>query len=70
MVASPAAAQKPAPFYKGKKISFYIGSRKLAAWLYNVAPGNDLVLAAIYPGAIMAPLLGDAEKVKFDPKKF
>ena len=70
LVASPAAAQKPVPFYKGKKISFYIGSRKLAAWLYNVAPRNGLVLAAISPGAIMAPLLGDAEKVKFDPKKF
>ena len=107
LVAAPAAAQRPAPFYKGKKITFHIGSsagsgydlyarivgrhisryipgnptivfknmpgagsRKLAEWLYNVAPKNGLNLAALSPGAIMAPLLGDAEKVKFDPQRF
>ena len=46
------------------------GSRKLSAWLYNVAPRDGLILGAIAPGAILGTVFGDAGKVKYDPLEF
>ena len=107
VLASPQAVTQAAAaeFYKGKSITFYIGSspgggynryartlghhiskyipgnpgivfvnmpgagsRKLTAWLYNVAPKNGLNMAGIFPGAVLEPLFG--KKGKYDPLKF
>jgi tripartite-type tricarboxylate transporter receptor subunit TctC len=38
-------------------------------YLYNVAPKDGTFIGAIYPGAIMEPLLGDAGRVRFDVQK-
>ena len=46
------------------------GSRKLTAWLYNVAPKEGLVIGGIFPGALMEPLIGDPGKVKYKPMEF
>jgi tripartite-type tricarboxylate transporter receptor subunit TctC len=48
------------------------GSNKAAAFLYNVAPKDGSVFGAIFPGAIMDPLIGDPAKAKVqhDPNKF
>lgn len=46
------------------------GSRKAAAFVYNVAPKDGTTIAAIFPGAIMAPLLDERRKSKFDSTKF
>ena len=44
------------------------GSRKLASWYANIAPKDGLNLAAIFPGAVLEPLLG--KKGKYDPLTF
>jgi tripartite-type tricarboxylate transporter receptor subunit TctC len=46
------------------------GSNKAAAFLYNVAPKDGSVFGAIFPGAVMDPLIGDKSKVQHDPNKF
>lgn len=46
------------------------GSRKAAAYMYTVAPKDGRAIAAIFPGAIMAPLLDDRRKSKYDATKF
>ncbi len=46
------------------------GSAKLAAYLYTIAPKNGLVIGALYPGAIMGPLLDPRLKGRYDPTKF
>lgn len=46
------------------------GSRKAAAYMYTVAPKDGRAIAAIFPGAIMAPLLDDRRKAKFDATLF
>jgi tripartite-type tricarboxylate transporter receptor subunit TctC len=46
------------------------GSNKAAAFLYNVAPKDGSTFGAIFPGAIMDPLIGDKSKVQHDPNKF
>jgi len=46
------------------------GSNKAAAFLYNVAPKDGSTFGALFPGAIMDPLIGDKSKVQHDPNKF
>lgn len=46
------------------------GSRTAAYYVYGVAPKDGTVIGAIFPGAIMEPLLGDKTHVKHDPQKF
>jgi tripartite-type tricarboxylate transporter receptor subunit TctC len=46
------------------------GSRTAAFYVYGVAPKDGTVIGAIFPGAIMEPLLGDKSRVKHDPQKF
>lgn len=45
------------------------GSRTAAFYVYGVAPKDGTVIGAIFPGAIMEPLLGDKARVKHDPQK-
>lgn len=45
------------------------GSRKAAAWLYNVAPKDGTAIAILFPGAIMDPVIRP-KKAKFDTTKF
>ena len=45
------------------------GSNKLAFFIYSVAPKDGTAIGAIFPGAIMEPLIGD-KKVEHDPQKF
>lgn len=45
-------------------------SRKAASWLYNSAKKDGLTIAAIRPGVIMEPLVGNAKDVDYDPRKF
>jgi tripartite-type tricarboxylate transporter receptor subunit TctC len=42
------------------------GSNKLAYFIYAVAPKDGTAMAAIFPGAVMEPLIGDS-KVQDDP---
>jgi tripartite-type tricarboxylate transporter receptor subunit TctC len=46
------------------------GSARAASFLYAVAPKDGTVIAALYPGAIMVPLLEDNAQGLFDPTKF
>ena len=47
------------------------GSNKAAAFLYNVAPKDGSTFGAIFPGAVMDPLIGDkGGQVQHDPNKF
>jgi tripartite-type tricarboxylate transporter receptor subunit TctC len=45
------------------------GSNKLAYYIYAVAPKDGTAVGAIFPGAILEPLIGD-KPVPFDPSKF
>ena len=45
------------------------GSKAATSNLYAVAPKDGTVIGAIFPGAIMEPLLGTKGPVKYDPKK-
>jgi tripartite-type tricarboxylate transporter receptor subunit TctC len=45
------------------------GSNKAAGYIYAVAPKDGTAIGAIFPGAILQPLLGDAA-VQHDPSKF
>jgi len=44
------------------------GSNKLASYIYSVAPKDGTAIGAIFPGAILQPLIGDP--VQHDPSKF
>jgi tripartite-type tricarboxylate transporter receptor subunit TctC len=46
------------------------GSARAASFLSAVAPKDGTVIAALYPGAIMVPLLEDNAQALFDPTKF
>jgi tripartite-type tricarboxylate transporter receptor subunit TctC len=46
------------------------GSAKLATFLYTIAPKTGLTIGALYPGAIMGPMLDPKLKGKYDPTKF
>lgn len=37
--------------------------------IYNIAPKDGTVIGAVYPGAIMEPLLGDRAKARYDVNK-
>jgi tripartite-type tricarboxylate transporter receptor subunit TctC len=43
-------------------------SNKLAGFIYAVAPKDGTAMGAIFPGAVLAPLLGDAQ-LQHDPNK-
>jgi tripartite-type tricarboxylate transporter receptor subunit TctC len=45
------------------------GSNKAAGFIYSVAPKDGTVIGAVFPGAIMDPLLGDKGKVQHDSTK-
>jgi tripartite-type tricarboxylate transporter receptor subunit TctC len=45
------------------------GSNKLAYYIYAVAPKDGTAVGAIFPGAILEPLIGD-KPVPFDPRQF
>ena len=46
------------------------GSAKAAAYMQSVAAKDGTVLGAVFPGALMEPLLGDRGKAQYDPPKF
>lgn len=44
------------------------GSNKLAGYIYSVAPKDGTVIGAVFPGALLDPLIGDTQ-VQQDPNK-
>jgi tripartite-type tricarboxylate transporter receptor subunit TctC len=46
------------------------GSGKAAAYMQTLAPKDGLALGAVFPGALMEPLLGNRAKAQYDPPKF
>jgi len=46
------------------------GSGRAASSLYSVAPKDGTVIGAVFPGAIMGPLLDDRAQPLYDPTKF
>jgi tripartite-type tricarboxylate transporter receptor subunit TctC len=46
------------------------GSGKAAAYMQTIAAKDGTVLGAVFPGALMEPLLGDQGKAQYDPAKF
>jgi len=45
------------------------GGNKAAGYMYTVAPKDGTALALVFPGSILAPLLGDTP-IQHDPAKF
>jgi len=45
------------------------GSNRAAAFVYGVAPKDGTTIGAIFPGAVLQPLVGDVQ-VQHDPTKF
>jgi tripartite-type tricarboxylate transporter receptor subunit TctC len=45
------------------------GGNKATGYIYTVAPQDGTVIGAVFPGAILEPLLGDKTKVAHDPAK-
>jgi tripartite-type tricarboxylate transporter receptor subunit TctC len=46
------------------------GSAKAAAYLYKIAPKDGSEIGALFPGAIMDPLVGENRDRGYDPSKF
>jgi tripartite-type tricarboxylate transporter receptor subunit TctC len=46
------------------------GSNKAAAYMYGVAAKDGTSIGAIFPGAVVEPLLGDKSQVQHDSTKF
>jgi hypothetical protein len=46
------------------------GSGRAASSLYSVAPKDGSAIGAVFPGAIMGPLLDDRAQPLYDPTKF
>lgn len=46
------------------------GSLIAANFMFNRAPRDGTAFAALFMGAIMEPLIGDASQARFDPRKF
>jgi tripartite-type tricarboxylate transporter receptor subunit TctC len=46
------------------------GSGRAAAFLYGVAPKDGTAIGAVFPGAIVGPLLDDRAQPLYDPTKF
>ncbi len=44
------------------------GSAKAAGYVYSVAPKDGTVMAAVFPGVLLDPLIGDVQ-VQYDPNK-
>jgi tripartite-type tricarboxylate transporter receptor subunit TctC len=45
-------------------------SGRAAAFIYSVAPKNGTAIGALFPGAIIGPLLEERSEILFDPTKF
>jgi tripartite-type tricarboxylate transporter receptor subunit TctC len=45
------------------------GSAKATAFIHSLAAKDGTVLGAVFPGAIMEPLLGDRSQAQYDPTK-
>ena len=45
------------------------GGNKAAGYVYSVAPRDGTAIGALFPGGILAPLLGDTP-IQHDPTKF
>jgi tripartite-type tricarboxylate transporter receptor subunit TctC len=45
------------------------GGNKAAGYVYSVAPRDGTAIGALFPGGVLAPLLGDTP-IQHDPKKF
>jgi tripartite-type tricarboxylate transporter receptor subunit TctC len=45
------------------------GSAKAAAFIHSMAAKDGTALGAVFPGAIMEPLLGDRSQAQYDPTK-
>jgi tripartite-type tricarboxylate transporter receptor subunit TctC len=45
------------------------GSAKATAFIHSLAPKDGTVVGAVFPGAIMEPLLGDRSQAQYDPTK-
>ena len=46
------------------------GSGRAASFLYSVAPKDGSMIGAVFPGAIMGPLLDDRAQALYDPTRF
>ena len=46
------------------------GSAKAASYLYSISPKDGTEIGAVYPGAVMEPLLGKYHSLSYDPSKF
>ena len=46
------------------------GSGRAASFIYGVAPKDGTVIGAVFPGAIMGPLLDDRMQPLYDPTRF
>lgn len=46
------------------------GSAKAAAFMQTLAPKDGTALGAVFPGALMEPLLADRARAQYDPPKF
>jgi tripartite-type tricarboxylate transporter receptor subunit TctC len=46
------------------------GSGRVASFLYGVAPRDGTAIGAVFPGAIMGPLLDDRAQALYDPTRF
>ncbi len=46
------------------------GSAKAASYMATIAPKDGTEIGAIFPGAVMEPLLGSKTKFSYDPSKF
>jgi tripartite-type tricarboxylate transporter receptor subunit TctC len=46
------------------------GSNKAAGYIYSVAPKDGTSIGAVFPGAIVDPLLGDKSQAQFDATRF
>jgi tripartite-type tricarboxylate transporter receptor subunit TctC len=46
------------------------GSGRAASFLYSVAPKDGSIIGAVFPGAIMGPLLDDRAQPLYDPTRF
>src|SRR5215831_15016583 len=46
------------------------GSGRAASSLYSVAPKDGTVIGAVFPGAIMGPLLDDRAQSLYEPTRF
>jgi tripartite-type tricarboxylate transporter receptor subunit TctC len=44
------------------------GSAKAVGYVYSVAPKDGTVMAAVFPGVLLDPLIGDVQ-VQYDPRK-